>query len=288
MTEDIGGTLKVLLHSNYVIGLHETLNLGLWTSFTLENHTVTQLEEEAQLGDPPPAPCWRADPRLERPQLDQCQRMLTTDEYHTSDVSLIQLFPQELETQELLNAEGFLLSNLAPVKVGYLNGAHQAMVKTLKGWASSLGAINVVHGPVFDYDLDGHQDSVGHVLNTVKPLVPSDYFFVISQCGSTPCPEKPLETLAFVFPNTEFPDNCFMSDAEYLNYHLTTVRDVELLTGLQFFKSVYEQESIQYRTMQPLSIWPVPPPTEDPIVSQLSDRRGKADSLSADDDTQLS
>lgn len=46
--------------------------------------------------------------------------------------------------------------------------------------------------------------------NTVKPLVPSDYFFVISQCGSTPCPNKPLETLAFVFPNTELPDNCFM------------------------------------------------------------------------------
>lgn len=46
--------------------------------------------------------------------------------------------------------------------------------------------------------------------NTVKPLVPSDYFFVISQCGSTPCPEKPLQTLAFVFPNTELPDNCFM------------------------------------------------------------------------------
>lgn len=66
----------------------------------------------------------------------------------------------ELETQELLEAEGFLLSNLAPVKVGYLNGAYQAMVKVIKGWTTSFGAINVVHGPVFDYDLDGHQDPV--------------------------------------------------------------------------------------------------------------------------------
>lgn len=70
----------------------------------------------------------------------------------------------ELETHELLRTEGFLLSNLAPAKVGYLNGAHQAMVKALKEWTISLGAINVVHGPVFDYDLDGHQDPVAHVL----------------------------------------------------------------------------------------------------------------------------
>ena len=46
--------------------------------------------------------------------------------------------------------------------------------------------------------------------NTVRPLVPSNYFFVINQCGSVPCPNKPLDTLAFIFPNSHFPDNCLM------------------------------------------------------------------------------
>lgn len=52
--------------------------------------------------------------------------------------------------------------------------------------------------------------------NSVKPLVPSNYFFVISQCGSVPCRE-PKDTLAFIFPNTHFHDNCLMvSTAAYM------------------------------------------------------------------------
>lgn len=285
MSEDIKGKLKVLLHSSHVIGLHEYLNLGVWTSFTLTNHTVAQIEEEESLGEPSPPVCWRADPRLERPQDDQCQRMLTIEDFHADNATLVQLFPRELETKELLAAEGYLLSNLAAVKDGYFNGAYKAMVKALKGWTTSFGAINVVLGPIFDSDLDGHQDPVNTVLNTVKPLVPTDYFFVVSRCGSTPCPDKPNGTLAFVFPNTDVPDNCLMSDSEYLNYHLTNVRDVELLTGLHFFKSLPGQVALEYRTSQTLEIWPFP---EAPILSLLSDRMGKADSFAADDNTQSS
>lgn len=70
----------------------------------------------------------------------------------------------ELESKELLAAEGYLLSNLAAVRVGYFNGAYKAMVKALKGWTTHLGAINVIHGPIFDYGLDGHQDPVASVL----------------------------------------------------------------------------------------------------------------------------
>lgn len=76
------------------------------------------------------------------------------------------------------------------------------------------------------------------------------------------------------------------SDIEYLNYHLTTVRDVELVTGLQFFTNVYEQAALQYRTVQPLTIWPLQSPPEAPVHSMLSERMGKADTFSADDDTQ--
>lgn len=75
------------------------------------------------------------------------------------------------------------------------------------------------------------------------------------------------------------------SDSEYLNYHLTNVRDVELLTGLHFFKSLPGQVALEYRTSQTLEIWPFP---EAPILSLLSDRMGKADSFAADDNTQSS
>lgn len=79
-----------------------------------------------------------------------------------------------------------------------------------------------------------------------------------------------------------FPQN----DTEYLNYHLTTVRDVELLTNLQFFSNIYEEASVEIRTDQPLAIWSISPPAETPSRSLLNERMGKADPLAADDDTQ--
>ncbi|MPC30884.1 hypothetical protein E2C01_024156 [Portunus trituberculatus] len=88
--------------------------------------------------------------------------------------------------------------------------------------------------------------------------------------------------LAFIFPNTHFPDNCLMSDSEYLNYHLANVRDVELLTGLHFFRNVYNHAALEYRTMQPLTTWPLPPSWDAPLLSLLSDRMGKADSFAAE------
>lgn len=255
-SKDIQGNLQILLHSSHVIGFHEALNLGLWTSFTLSNATLTKLREEASLLEQQLVPaCWRADPRLERSQQDQCQKMLPEDTYTTNNVTLKQLFPEELESKELLEAEGYLLSNMAPVRAGYADGGRQAMLKAIKDWTNSSGAINVIHGPIFDLDIDGHQDPVDSVLKNVKPLVPSNYFFVISQCGSVPCRE-PKDTLAFIFPNTHFHDNCLMSNSEYLNYHLANVRDVELLTGLHFFRNEYA--ALEYRTMQPLTAWPLP------------------------------
>ncbi|KAG7154958.1 Ectonucleotide pyrophosphatase/phosphodiesterase family member 2-like [Homarus americanus] len=289
----IEGKLKVLLHTGYVIGLHETLNLGVWVSFTANNQTIIQTEkekpylpegieikpEEIRVMDDKPLPCWEADVRLERLPQDQCQRLLTTEEYQAKNITLIQLFPEEMETEELLMSEGHLLSNMASVKVGYKEGAYTAMIKAIRFWASTKGVINVVLGPVFDYNLDGHQDEVTHVLNNVKPLLPSDYFFVVTLCGNTTsasCSSDPLDILAFVFPNTEFPDNCLMSDEEYLQYHLTTIRDVELLTGLRFFRNMYLPDALKHKTYQPLHIWPLSPSGPSPGLT-LSQRIGKSE-----------
>lgn len=67
------------------------MTFAIWL---LSTNELTPPQQEVQSGEPPPVPCWRADPRLERPEQDQCQRMLTTDLYHANNISLIQLFPQ--------------------------------------------------------------------------------------------------------------------------------------------------------------------------------------------------
>ncbi|XP_064113302.1 uncharacterized protein LOC135219977 [Macrobrachium nipponense] len=272
--EGNSGKVQVLLHSNYVIGLHEAINLGLWVSFTFDIETIALVqidrlkileEEEDQQGsqiDPRPPPCWRADPRLSRSLEDQCHRMLTTDLYQRKNISLIQLFPEELETREMSEEEGHLLSNMSPVRAGYFE-ARRAMINALEYWVTERMDLNVIHGPVFNHNFDGHRDSVSSVLNDLKPLVPSDYFYIVSSCRGKEkvarCSGDDLDVLAFVFPNVDLEDYCPMSDAEYLHYHLSNVRDVEQLTGLLFFRSTYWnwQETLMLKAMQPFEIWPL-------------------------------
>lgn len=294
---DITGKLQVLPHTNYIIGLHEAVNLGLWVSFTTDNETISLAEgdkpvipegievrpEEVRVPERPP-PCWRADPRLSRSREDQCNRMLTTELYQSKNVSLIQLFPEELETREMVEAEGHLLSNMAPVKLGY-NGARHTIINAIKLWATQRQDLNVIHGPVFDYNLDGIRDSVSSVLNKIKPLVPSNYFYIVSSCSENEavakCPGDKVDVLSFVFPNTDYEDNCQMTDSEYLHYHLTNVKDIELLTGLRFFRStnLNVTDSLRLRTMQPIKLWPFSKSSSDSSGNKFSHRTGKSESV---------
>ncbi|XP_066987071.1 venom phosphodiesterase 2-like [Macrobrachium rosenbergii] len=273
--EGNSGKVQVLLQTNYVIGLYEAIDLGLWVSFTIDHETISLVkadrpkipkeeedQQESQI-DPRPPPCWRADPRLSRSLEDQCLRMLTTDLYQSKNISLIQLFPEELETREMSEEEGHLLSNMAPVRAGYYE-ARRAIINAIKCWATERLDLNVIHGPVFNHNFDGLRDSVSSSLNDFKPLVPSDYFYVVSSCRRKEkvarCSGDDLDVLAFVFPNVDLEDYCPMSDTEYLHHYLTNVRDVELLTGLLFFRSTYWnwQETLMLKAAQPFEIWPLP------------------------------
>ncbi|XP_063609085.1 venom phosphodiesterase-like, partial [Penaeus indicus] len=286
--DKLQGKMKILLHSDYVIGLQEQLNLGLWVSFTINKTIVTESEdpektdgtEVVQEETEKPPPCWQADHRLERLPEDQCDKMLNSQAYKDKEITLKQLYPEELETQELLAAEGYLLSNLAPMRAGFMKGAYKAMVGAIQWWAAKKGGINVVLGPVFDYDLNGNKDDVRDIMKTVVPLVPSDYYLLITSCNGSPvvnCPVEQLDILPFVFPNSDVQDNCFMNDMEYLQYHLTNLKDIELLTGLQFFRNINIHDRVILQTFQPTAVWDLP--AERAATRTVNNRNGKSENI---------
>lgn len=45
-----------------------------------------------------------------------------------------------------------------------MKGAYKAMIGAIQWWAAHKGGINVVLGPVFDYDLNGKKDSMTDVM----------------------------------------------------------------------------------------------------------------------------
>ncbi|CAL4061029.1 unnamed protein product, partial [Meganyctiphanes norvegica] len=267
------GELKVLIHSNFIIGFTEILNLAAWVSFSITQHTLDVTEklrpkvpegievkpEDVRELSPEPG-CWKADLRLQRTAEDQCNRA-NNEMYSIKNMSQRQLFPEELEDPILLKSEGYLVSNLSPVYSGFENGARLAVIRSIRRWVPVYGKLNIIHGPIFDYDIDGRQDTASQVSN-LKPQAASDFFYIISYCAHNAsnamhnCPHQDLQVLAFTFPNRKTENKCPMNDDDLLRYYLTNVQDIELLTGLRFFKDLETYESILLKTTQPIAIWP--------------------------------
>ena len=88
------------------------------------------LQQEVGLEELHPAPaCWRADPRLERSEQDQCQKMLTEEDYVANNVTLTQLFPEgEWEYSKIVEWS-LLLSNVA-ITVGNVLLVYRQMDKS--------------------------------------------------------------------------------------------------------------------------------------------------------------
>uniref|UniRef100_A0A672NYG1 Ectonucleotide pyrophosphatase/phosphodiesterase 2 n=1 Tax=Sinocyclocheilus grahami TaxID=75366 RepID=A0A672NYG1_SINGR len=120
----------------------------------------------------------------------------------------------------------------------------------LRRYTQENNGINVIMGPIFDHDHDGLRDTEEkikeHTLGSV--FIPTHFYSIISSC------EKLNETLdecdgdlrvtCFILPHR--PDNresCNSREDEsrwvedLLKLHTARVRDVELLTGLDFYRS---------------------------------------------------
>ncbi|KAK7898186.1 hypothetical protein WMY93_019039 [Mugilogobius chulae] len=84
---------------------------------------------------------------------------------------------------------------------------HDSLLPT---YSSLYGGLNVVAGPVFDYNFDGRFDSSEQILQFVpgsKIPVPTHFFIVLTSCRDSTSSvlncEGPLQTVSFVLPHRD-------------------------------------------------------------------------------------
>ncbi|EMP33518.1 Ectonucleotide pyrophosphatase/phosphodiesterase family member 1, partial [Chelonia mydas] len=137
----------------------------------------------------------------------------------------------------------------------------------LPKYTLARNGVNVVSGPVFDYDSNGLYDTpekVKRLTRDPEVLVPTHYFIVLTSCkniSQTPLQcEGALDALSFIVPHR--PDNSescarhkhdFLWVEERMRFHTARVRDVELLTGLSFYQDRKQPVSdiLQLKTYLP-------------------------------------
>ncbi|XP_072007372.1 autotaxin isoform X7 [Engystomops pustulosus] len=229
---------SVLYHSDFVSGYSESLQMALWTSYTVS--------KQAEVSGIPDylSSCVRLDPRISPGNSQSCSAYKADKQ-----MSYGFLFPPQLSSSADAKYDAFLITNVIPIYPAFKRIWNYLQRVLIKRLASERNGVNVLAGPVFDYDYDGLYDTPDKIKTFVDGTipVPTHYFVIITSCLDFNQPadncDGRLSVTSFIIPHR--PDNdesCNNSEdeskwvEELLKMHTARVRDIEQLTGLDFYR----------------------------------------------------
>uniref|UniRef100_A0A8C3PNS3 Ectonucleotide pyrophosphatase/phosphodiesterase 3 n=1 Tax=Calidris pygmaea TaxID=425635 RepID=A0A8C3PNS3_9CHAR len=230
----------LLSHDQYVSGYSYDIRMPLWTAYTV-NKSVPATYNDIGI------------------------KLISV--YSISFVSTL-FFYIDFNSSALEQYDALLTSNIVPMYSAFREIWEYFHNVLLQKYARERNGVNVVSGPVFDYNYDGRFDTLDEIkqyVNNTEIPVPTHYFVVLTSCKNksyTPlnCLGS-LDALSFILPHR--PDNtesCAENKQpsewveERVQAHSARVRDVELLTGLDFYQERTEpvSEILQLKTFLPI------------------------------------
>ncbi|CAG9535434.1 unnamed protein product, partial [Cercopithifilaria johnstoni] len=155
----------------------------------------------------------------------------------------------------------------------FVSGYFATLEKIAVDYAKFYNEVVIISGPIYDFDDDEFSTDSSRITfesNLQRNTTPSHIFRVIFRCKNSNwlnselrCENaKSLDALAFILPNVPVDYNC-LNASSYLNANKARLRDIELLTGLEFLPTssiseteLYDDEfSITLRTMISEYLW---------------------------------
>ncbi|NWT57196.1 ENPP3 phosphodiesterase, partial [Erythrocercus mccallii] len=247
----------LLSHHQYVSGYSYDIWMPLWTAYT-----VNKPENTSPL-PPTVSDCLRPDVRIPVAWSQKC-----SDYPEGLNLTHSFLYPPNYNSSDLEQNDALLTSNIVPMYKAFKDIWNYFHDVLLQKYARERNGVNVISGPVFDYNYDGHFDSpdeINQYVNNTKIPLPTHYFVVLTSCKNTSytplnCSGS-LDALSFIIPHR--PDNtesCAENKTpsewveERVQAHSARVRDVELLTGLDFYQERNESvsEILRLKTFLPV------------------------------------
>ncbi|XP_035984802.1 ectonucleotide pyrophosphatase/phosphodiesterase family member 2 isoform X1 [Fundulus heteroclitus] len=228
----------ILHQSDYISSYSETLFMPLWTSFTVSRQVeLSPLPESL-------SNCVRPDARVPPAFSQSCSNYRA--EKH---VTYAFLYPPQLSSNLEKKYEAVLITNTVPMYPAFKRIWTYFQRALVKKYATERNGVNVLVGPIFDYNYDGVRDSAETIREYVSGTtpVPSHYFVVLTSCldftqTADSC-SGPLSSAAFILPHRPNNDEtCNSSEDEshwvedLMKMHTARVRDVEILTGLDLYR----------------------------------------------------
>ncbi|KAM8733897.1 autotaxin isoform 1-T1 [Acanthopagrus schlegelii] len=229
---------SILHHRDYISGYSEALSMPLWTSYTVSRQVEVSPLPEALSN------CVRPDSRVPPAYSQSC-----TNYRADRQITYAFLYPPQMSTTIDKKYDGVLITNTVPMYPAFKRiwGYFQRVL--LKKYAAERNGVNVLIGPIFDYDCDGVRDTAEKIKEYVSGTIPipTHYFVVLTSCldftqAADSC-RGPLSSAAFILPHRPSNDeSCSNSEEEshwvedLMKMHTARVRDVEILTGLDMYR----------------------------------------------------
>ncbi|VTJ81484.1 Hypothetical predicted protein [Marmota monax] len=249
----------LLYHREYITGFAKAMKIPMWSSYTVP-------KPQGDTSPPPPtvSDCLRVDVRVTSFESQNCS-LSFPDEKITYGF----LYPPANSRTSNSRYDALVTSNMVPMYEEFKKMWDYFQGVLLIEYATKKNGVNVISGPIFDYNYDGHFDTpdeiTEHVVNS-SVSIPTHFFVVLTSCKNQSfvpdnCPEQ-LDVLPFIIPhrptNVESCPENKKDDVwikERFKAHIARVRDVELLTGLDFYQEKAQpvSEILQLKTYLPPS-----------------------------------
>ncbi|KAJ8305988.1 hypothetical protein KUTeg_016533 [Tegillarca granosa] len=153
------------------------------------------------------------------------------------------------------------VSSLIPTYDEFSSGIWLFTWQLVQEYVNKYGSISIITGPIYDYNGDGLMDqnkkSFQHGNDTFA--VPSHIYIIMIKCKTVgdmlPC-NRNVDIQSFVLPHIPVIPNC-MYKSDFLKDNIARVRDIEQLTGLQFFTTGQFTVAMaaRLRTYLPVNVW---------------------------------
>uniref|UniRef100_A0A8C9UXQ6 SMB domain-containing protein n=1 Tax=Scleropages formosus TaxID=113540 RepID=A0A8C9UXQ6_SCLFO len=225
-----------LLHQQGFISAYSLQSfMPLWSSFTLSRPNLDPLPEVQNN-------CLRADVRIPAGGSPRCE--------HYSDdrnITAAFLYPPNLNSTEEEQYDALLMSNVVPMYPEFKKIWVYFQNVLLKKYAMQYNSTNAVLGPAFDYNYDGRcdtPDQIQEFLPGTRIPIPTHYFMVLTSCKDPTqmvdsCQQE-MHTVSFLIPHRAAVSECHEAPSQWVEdllwFHQSRVRDVELITGLDFYQ----------------------------------------------------
>ncbi len=199
-------SLKHLDHTYYQIGYDTSHKQASWCAYLLTGEMVAN-NDAAKRGNT----SFKKDPKLKK-------HYCVTSDYTKSGYVRGHLCPsKDMCWSEEAMKETFYMSNVSPQLSKLNNGLWKSLETKTRSWATEFDSIIVLTGPVLN-------DKIGEIGKN-RVSVSGSFYKIIADISA---PEYKM--IAFVMDNADLKGGIFD--------YATSVRQVETLTGLDFFPEI--------------------------------------------------